>query len=97
MEYSSHQSSKKIQKQKGLENMNMEDYKIAKGNGCIYKGQASSGKTTKLCEKVKEAKNPIVLSFTNKAVENVKDRLKNPNLKKIWHTFDSYFCEWNDS
>ena len=41
--------------------------------------------------------NPIVLSFTNKAVENVKNRLINKGyeqLSNICHTFDSYFCEW---
>ena len=43
---------------------------------------------------VKQAKNPLVLSFTNKAVENVKSRL-DPEMdaKKICFTFDSYFCE----
>ena len=49
---------------------------------------------------VNEATNPLVLSFTNKAIENVKDRLTNMNCgrdvaNKICHTFDSYFCEWN--
>ena len=44
--------------------------------------------------------NPIVLSFTNKSVENVKNRLikmgfgKN-EANKICHTFDSYFCEFS--
>ena len=68
------------------------------GRGMIYNGQAGSGKTTKLCEKVFQAENPIVLSFTNKAVENVKDRLiKNGHRDLITdcHTFDSYFCEWH--
>ena len=47
---------------------------------------------------VKEATNPLVLSFTNKAVENVKNRLMGfdkDEANKICHTFDSYFCEWN--
>ena len=68
------------------------------GRGMIYNGQAGSGRTTKLCEKVFQAENPIVLSFTNKAVENVKDRLiKNGHRDLITdcHTFDSYFCEWH--
>ena len=66
----------------------------------IYNGQAGSGKTTKLCKMVSETKKPIVLAFTNKAVENVKSRLINTGIEKgevnkICHTFDSYFCEWN--
>ena len=43
------------------------------GKGCIFNGQAGSGKTTKLCKMVQETKNPLVLSFTNKAIENVTD------------------------
>ena len=41
------------------ENMTFEDYKIKKGRGCIYIGQAGSGKTTKLCQMVMEAKKSI--------------------------------------
>ena len=81
------------------ENMDYESYEAKKGEGCIYNGQAGSGKTTKMCKMVMKASNPIVLSFTNKAVQNVKDRLKKMNyegeINKICHTFDSYFCEWN--
>ena len=58
------------------ENMDFESYKAEKGKGCMYNGQAGSGKTTKLCEMVMKTDKPIVLSFTNKAVQNVKDRLK---------------------
>lgn len=48
---------------------------------------------------MKETENPLVLSFTNKAIENVKARLTNNlyekrNANKIYFTFDSYFCEW---
>ena len=61
------------------ENLEIEDYKTITGKGCIYNGQAGSGKTMKLVELVREAledgKSPLVFSFTNKAVENVKDRL----------------------
>ena len=57
------------------ENMNVLDYKCVNGKGIIFNGQAGSGKTTKLCEMVKNTKNPIVLSFTNKAVENVRSKL----------------------
>ena len=82
------------------ENMNMSDYKVESGRGCIFNGQAGSGKTTKLCKMVQEAKNPLVFSFTNKAVKNVKSRLikngiEDTNGNKICHTFDSYFCERN--
>ena len=82
------------------ENMNISDYKIESGKGCIYNGQAGSGKTTKLCETIMKVDNPIVLLFTNKSVENVKNRLikmgfgKN-EANKICHTFDSYFCEFS--
>lgn len=91
------------------ENMDISDYKIESGKGCIYNGQAGSGKTTKLCRMVQETDKPLILSFTNKAIENVKKRIirtrvKNPKKKdknakdyanNICHTFDSYFCEWN--
>ena len=80
------------------ENMDYESYEAKKGEGVIYNGQAGSGKTTKLCEMVMKTDKPLVLSFTNKAVQNVKDRLKkmggNPN---VCYTFDSYFCEWSGS
>ena len=78
------------------ENMDFDSYKAEIGEGCIYNGQAGSGKTTKLCKLVMKTEKPLVLSFTNKAVQNVKDRLikmdGNPN---VCYTFDSYFCEWN--
>ena len=83
------------------ENLDFDGYEIELGKGQVVTGQAGSGKTTLLCQMVAECENPIVLSFTNKAVENVKMRLcKVENLKhdpnKICHTFDSYFCEWNE-
>ena len=90
------------------ENMSISDYKIESGKGCIYNGQAGSGKTTKLCKIVQKTDKPLVLSFTNKAIENVKritrTQVKNPKKKdkdvkdyvnNICHTFDSYFCEFN--
>lgn len=77
------------------ENMNVLDYKCVNGKGIIFNGQAGSGKTTKLCEMVKNTKNPIVLSFTNKAVENVRSKLIANGLNNnICYTFDSYFCEY---
>ena len=57
------------------ENINISDYTPENGRGCIYNGQAGSGKTSLLCKKVKQTENPLVLSFTNKAIENVKSRL----------------------
>ena len=83
------------------ENMTFDDYNTKKGKGCIFTGQAGSGKTTKLCQMVREAENPLVLSFTNKAIENVKNRLVSTGMHKdvannICRTFDSYFCEWSD-
>ena len=64
------------------ENMSMSDYKIESGKGCIYNGQAGSGKKTKLCKMVQETDKPLVLSFTNKAIENVKSRLIKMGLDK---------------
>ena len=83
------------------DNMDMTDYKYETGKGCVYNGRAGSGKTTLLCKMVQETKSPLVLSFTNKAVENVKNRLIQTGYNKevankICHTFDSYFCEWGD-
>ena len=82
------------------ENIYIEEYKSVNGKGIIFNGQAGSGKTTKLCEMVINTQNPLVLSFTNKAIENVKSRLLKMGYKddvnKICYTFDSYFCEWKD-
>ena len=80
--------------------MDMSDYKKENGRGCIYNGQAGSGKTSLLCKKVKQKRNPLVLAFTNKAIENVKSRLIQTGYEKevangMCFTFDSYFCEWN--
>ena len=82
------------------ENIDIEEYEMINGKGIIFNGQAGSGKTTKLCEMVMKSQNPLVLSFTNKAIENVKSRLLKMGYKhdanKICYTFDSYFCEWKD-
>ena len=83
------------------DNLEFDSYEVMTGKGEIICGQAGSGKTTELCKMVAECENPMVLSFTNKAIENVKMRLRKiKNLKhdpnKICHTFDSYFCEWNE-
>ena len=73
--------------------MDITDYETETGRGCIYNGQAGSGKTTKLCEMVEKAKNPL-------ASENVKRRLIKLGYEKneantTCFTFYSYFCEWN--
>lgn len=57
-------------------NLFIDDYEIVKGIGCIYNGKAGSGKTELLADMVLEVDNSIVLSFTNKAIENVKKRLR---------------------
>ena len=62
--------------------MDIKDYNVEIGNGYIFIGQAGSGKTTKLCNMVKNEENPLVLSFTNKAIENVKSRLIKMESKK---------------
>ena len=78
------------------ENMDYDSYKAKIGEGSIYSGQAGSGKTTELCKLVMQTEKPLVLSFTNKAVQNVKDRLqKMDGDTSVCHTFDSYFCEWD--
>lgn len=49
---------------------------------------------------VLEAENPIVLSFTNKAVENVKnwltckEEMSKEDANKTCFTFASFLCEW---
>ena len=94
-------SELKYFEKKYREDLDMEGYEIVTGTGEIVNGQAGSGKTTELCKRVAESERPLVLTFTNKAIENVKERLRkmknnkhDPN--KICHTCDSYFCEWNE-
>lgn len=65
----------------------------------FFSGQAGSGKTTLLCKMVNECEDPLGLSFTNKAVQNVISRLTAymtaEEAIQICHTFYSYFCTWN--
>ena len=91
------------------ENLNINDFSLTKGQGSIYTGKAGSGKTRKLIEELLTQEKPLVSSFTNKAVENIKERSINrirqeekidftaDEVNNICKTFDSYFCEWNDS
>ena len=76
-------------------NIDISEFESIQGNGVIYNGVPGSGKTMTLCELVMKCKNPIVLSFTNKAIENCKNRLTNngyTDVKKICHTLDSFFA-----
>lgn len=57
------------------ENMDISDYESMVGDGGIYYGSAGTGKTLKLCEMTLKAEDPIILSFTKKAIVNVKKRL----------------------
>ena len=71
------------------------DYTDFVGDGVIYYGQAGCGKTTKLIKLALEAPNPIILSFTNKAIENLKSRI-NDSLRDKCYTFDSYFNSYHN-
>ena len=58
------------------ENLNFDDNKCEISKGCIFLGGPGCGKNYRLCGMISRCENPLVLSFTNKAIENVKDRLK---------------------
>ena len=73
--------------------INIEDYKIERGKGVLVTGGAGCGKTTKLINDAKESDNPIIFSFTNKAVDNIRNKVDD-KLKNKVHTFDSYFNEF---
>ena len=74
-------------------NMDINDYILERGKGTLITGAAGCGKTTKLINDAKESKNPIIFSFTNKAVDNIRSRVDD-SLKNKVHTFDSYFNEF---
>lgn len=83
------------------ENIHAQDYpKIQpdeNNHNTIFHGCAGSGKTTKLVQMAKQAKKPLILSTTNMAVQNIRNKLENEGLSylvKNCHTFDSYFNEW---
>lgn len=78
--------------------MNINDCTSQTGDDGFYHVAAGCGKRTKLCKMATEADDPIILSFTNKAAENVKERLKRMKeygLVDECHTFDSYFCDYH--
>ena len=76
-------------------NFDPDDYTDFVGDGAIFCGQAGCGKTTKLIKLAAEATNPIILSFTNKAIENVKSRI-DERLRDKCFTFDSYFNSYHN-
>ena len=77
------------------DNFDPDDYTDFVGDGVIYYGQAGCGKTTKLIKLALKAPNPIILSFTKKAIENVKSRIGD-SLRDKCYTFDSYFNSYHN-
>lgn len=75
-------------------NFDPDNYTDFVGDSSIYYGQAGCGKTTKLIKLASEAINPIILSFTNKAIENVKSRI-DERLRDNCFTFESYFNSYH--
>ncbi|CAH3029586.1 unnamed protein product [Porites evermanni] len=79
------------------ENFNPNNYSDYVGDGAIYYGGAGCGKTYRLCQKALAADGPIILSFTNKAIQNVKsvlcDVYNNYEVAKKCYTFDLFFCD----
>ena len=79
------------------ENFNPDNYTYFVGDGAIYYGGAGCGKTYRLCQKALAADDPIILSFTNNAIENVKsvlcDVYNNYELAKKCYTFYLFFCD----
>ena len=58
------------------DNLNIDDFVLVNGNGVIYNGQAGPVKTHKLINMMLQTDNPLMLSFMNKAIENIKQRLR---------------------
>ena len=79
------------------ENFNPDNYTDYVGNGVIYFDGTGCGKTYRLCQKALAADDPIILSFTNKDIQNVKSVLfnvyNNYELAKKCYTFDLFFCD----
>ena len=66
------------------------------GDGAIYYGGAGCGKTYGLCQKALAADDPIILSFTNKAIANVTSVLCDVcKLAEKCYTFDLFFCDYH--
>lgn len=77
------------------DNFNPDDYTDFVGGGVFYYGQAGCGKTMKLIKLALQATNPIILSYTNKAIENVKTQICD-DLRDKCYTFDSYFNSYHN-
>ena len=79
------------------ENFNPDNYTYFVADGAIYYGGAGCGKTYRLCQKALAPDGPIILSFTNNAIQNVKSVLchvyNNYELPKKCYTFDLFFCD----
>ena len=73
--------------------INIKEYIRERGKGLLVTGGAGCGKTTKLINDAKGSKNPIIFSFTNKAVDNIRIRVDDSMKSKV-HTFHSYFNEF---
>lgn len=74
------------------DNMAIADYVQQKGLGTLITGQAGSWKTTRLVELIKKSDNPVVLCYTNKACDNIRERLPK-RLQGCVHTLDSFFSD----
>ena len=74
-------------------NIDITEYTIKRGTGILTTAGTGCGKTTKLINDAKKSKNPIIFSFTNKAVDNIRSKVDN-SLKSNVHTFDSHFNEF---
>ena len=80
------------------DNININEFENTIGEGIIHIGVPGSGKTYKLCDMVMNSNDPIVLSFTNKAIANCKERLTKRgfiDVDKICYTLDSFFAKYN--
>ena len=79
------------------ENFNPDNYTYFVRDGAIYYGGAGCGKTYRLCQKALAADDPIILSFNNNAIQNVKsvlcDVYNNYEVAKKCYTFDLFFCD----
>ena len=73
--------------------INIKEYILERGKGLLVTGGDGCDKTTKLINDAKESKNPIIFSFTIKAVDNIRSRVDDSMKSKV-HTFDSYFKEF---
>lgn len=85
------------------ENLHILDFNTIRAGGIVYNGQAGSENTHKLMEMLIHEKNPLVLSYTNKAAQNVKEGLTKriredeqigfteDKTNNIYKTFDSSF------